>query len=64
MGVILSGSGMVALPARAIAAGQLFFFLEFAAIKQHARLFLGGFWVFIFCFNSLERVFVCRPCYL
>ena len=61
MGVI--SSGMLALPVHAIVAG-LFFFLEFAAIKQHARLFLGGFWIFILCFNSLERAFVCRPRYL
>lgn len=44
----------------AVVAG-LFFFLEFAALKQHGRLFLGGFWMFILCFNSQECVLVCRP---
>lgn len=43
---------------------DLLFFLEFVAIKQYARLFLGGFWRFVFCLNTLEQVFACRLRYL
>lgn len=54
MGVISSGSRVLALPVHAITVRWFFFLLEFAAVKQRARLFLGGFWMFILRFNSLK----------
>lgn len=54
-GVVSSGSGTLVLPGHAAVAGWTFF-LEFAAIKRHVRLFLGDVGC-LFC-----ALIACRAC--